>query len=315
MKKILQNRIVIGLTCIILSLIICFGLTPMFNNALKSKVSIVRVSKDIKEGDQITKEMVTTVEAGGYNLPGNVVYLEEDVIGKYANTDLYPGDSILTSKLSDTPMLKNAYLSKLNGENRAISISIKSFAAGLSGKLEAGDIVTLIASDVGENRETLVPPELQYVEIIATTTSTGADQNVQEETEDGEEQELASAITVLATQEQATLLAELEQTGSIHAALVFRGDSTTAQKFLDEQNKVLEELLAKEAAETEQEAGAVLFEKLGTKDAVAFQTEIKKLIAEVFGLHESVPVKAKSGGAGKKKLTVRSPFVWNKGEF
>ena len=106
----------------------------MFNNALKSKVSIVRVSKDIKEGDQITKEMVTTVEAGGYNLPGNVVYLEEDVIGKYANTDLYPGDSILTSKLSDTPMLKNAYLSKLNGENRAISISIKSFAAGLSGK-------------------------------------------------------------------------------------------------------------------------------------------------------------------------------------
>ena len=211
---------------------------------------------DIKEGDQITKEMVTTVEAGGYNLPGNVVYLEEDVIGKYANTDLYPGDSILTSKLSDTPMLKNAYLSKLNGENRAISISIKSFAAGLSGKLEAGDIVTLIASDVGENRETLVPPELQYVEIIATTTSTGADQNVQEETEDGEEQELASAITVLATQEQATLLAELEQTGSIHAALVFRGDSTTAKKFLDEQNKVLEELLAKEAAETEQEAGA-----------------------------------------------------------
>lgn len=171
LKKILQNRIVIGLTCIILSLIICFGLTPMFNNALKSKVSIVRVSKDIKEGDQITKEMVTTVEAGGYNLPGNVVYLEEDVIGKYANTDLYPGDSILTSKLSDTPMLKNAYLSKLNGENRAISISIKSFAAGLSGKLEAGDIVTLIASDVGENRETLVPPELQYVEIIATTTS------------------------------------------------------------------------------------------------------------------------------------------------
>lgn len=122
--------------------------------------------------------------------------------------------------------------------------------------MEAGDIVTLIASDVGENRETLVPPELQYVEIIATTTSTGADQNVQEETEDGEEQELASAITVLATQEQATLLAELEQTGSIHVALVFRGDSTTAQKFLDEQNKVLEELLAKEAAETEQEAGA-----------------------------------------------------------
>ena len=40
-KNLLKNRIVIGLICIILSLIICFGLTPMFNNALKSKVSLV----------------------------------------------------------------------------------------------------------------------------------------------------------------------------------------------------------------------------------------------------------------------------------
>lgn len=32
-------------------------------------------------------------------------------------------------------------------------------------------------------------------------------------------------------------------------------------------------------------------------------------------LAAALPVKAKSGGAGKKKLTVRSPFVWNKGEF
>ena len=222
MKNLLKNRIVIGLICIILSLIICFGLTPMFNNALKSRVSLVRVNTEIHKGDQIT------------------------VVGKYANTDLYKGDYILESKLSDTPMLKNAYLGKLNGENRAISVSIKSFAAGLSGKLEAGDIVTLIASDVGEKRETLVLPELQYVEIIATTASSGTDNDVQADVEDGEEQELASTITVLATPEQARLLAELEQTGKLHAALVFRGDSTQAQKFLDEQQKVLEELYTEE---------------------------------------------------------------------
>ena len=153
MKNLLKNRIVIGLICIILSLIICFGLTPMFNNALKSKVSLVRVNTEIHKGDQITEKMITTVEVGGYNLPDNVVYRAEDVVGKYANTDLYKGDYILESKLSDTPMLKNAYLGKLNGENRAISVSIKSLAAGLSGKLEAGDIVTLIASDVGEKRK------------------------------------------------------------------------------------------------------------------------------------------------------------------
>jgi len=226
----------------------------MFNNALKSKVSLVRVNTEIRKGDQITEKMLTTVEVGGYNLPGNVVYRLEDVVGRYANADLYKGDYILESKLSDTPMLKNAYLGKLNGENLAISVSIKSFAAGLSGKLEAGDIVTLIASDVGERRETLVLPELKYVEIIAATASSGADNDVQADAGDGEEQELASTITVLATPEQARLLAELEQTGKLHAALVFRGDSTQAQKFLEEQQRVLEELYAEEDAETGKQA-------------------------------------------------------------
>ena len=249
MKKLMKNRIVIGLICIILSLVICFGLTPMFNNALKSKVSLVRVNAEIHKGDQITEKMLTTVEVGGYNLPGNVVYRMEDVVGRYANADLYRGDYILESKLSDTPMLKNAYLSGLNGENLAISVSIKSFASGLSGKLEAGDIVTLFASDVGDKRETLMLPELKYVEIIAATASSGADSDVQADTEKGEEQELASTLTVLAAPEQARLLAELEQKGKIHAALVFRGDSTQARMFLEEQRKVLEELYAEEETE------------------------------------------------------------------
>lgn len=251
MKNLLKNRIVVGLICIITALIICFGLTPMFNDALKSKVEIVRVSTEIKKGDEITPKMVTTVEVGGYNLPSNVVYKAEDVIGKYANTDLYKGDYVLESKLSDTPMLKNEYLTKLDGTNRAISVTIKSFAAGLSGKLEKGDIVSLIASDVGEQRKTLIPTELQYMEIIATTTSSGTDNNVQEEPENGEDAELASTITVLATPEQARVLAELEQTGKLHAALVYRGGSENAQKFLDEQAKVLAELYPAETAESE----------------------------------------------------------------
>ena len=245
MKKFLKNRIILGLICIVVSLLICFGITPMFNDALKSKVTLVRVTKEIRTGEQITDKVVTSVEAVGYNLPSNVIYKIEEVVGKYANADLYKGDYILKSKLSDTPMLRNAYLNKLNGENRAISVSIKSFASGLSGKLEAGDIVSLIAADVGSQRETLVYPELQYVEIIATTGSSGSDQNVQERG-NGEEEELASTITVLASPEQSRLLAELEQTGKLHAALVFRGESTQAQKFLDEQASVLKELYPEE---------------------------------------------------------------------
>ncbi len=69
MKNLLKNRIVVGLVCIIVALAICFGLTPMFNDALTSTVEIVRVNAEIKEGDQITAKMVASVEVGGYNLP------------------------------------------------------------------------------------------------------------------------------------------------------------------------------------------------------------------------------------------------------
>lgn len=50
-----------------------------------------------------------------------------------------------------------------------------------------------------------------------------------------------------------------------------------------------------------------------SREAVPFRAEVKKLLAEVFGLNEA---KRGAGNAGKKKLAVHSPFVWkNKGEF
>ncbi len=237
-KNLLKNRVVLGLFCIVTALIICFCLTPMFHDALASTVEIVRVNGEIKQGDCITAKMVTTVEVGGYNLPTDVLYHMEDVIGKYANADLCKGDYILASKLSDSPQMKNEYLMELDGTNRAISITIKSFAAGLSGKLERGDIVTLIAGNVGDLRVTLIPEELQYVEVMAATLSNGMDSDKQVE---GEE-ELASTITVLVSPEQARLLTELEQSGSIHAALVYRGKREIAELFLKEQEHILEEL-------------------------------------------------------------------------
>lgn len=246
MKNLFKNRIVVGLICIVLSLIICFGLTPMFNNALTATTEIVRVKTDIRKGDMISKDMLATVETGSYNLPPGVVYKTEDVVGRYANADMHKGDLILESKLSETALLKNEYLSSLNGENRAISVTIKSFAAGLSGKLEQGDIVTLIAGNMGQMRETYIPPELQYIQIIATTIKDGTDSNAQS---DNEEAQLATTITVLVSTEQARLLSEIEQNGSLHAALVYRGDSADAQKFLDAQAEVLLELYPPETGE------------------------------------------------------------------
>lgn len=239
--KIFRNRTVVGVLCILLALIICFGVTPLFSRSASEKTEIVRVTKDIKEGDEITAEMVQTVEVGAYNLPQNLMTDKKEVVGKYATADLAAGDYILSSKLSAVPAAENAYLYNLDGKKQAISVTIKSFATGLSGKLESGDIVTAIVADYQGKGETAIPPELQYVEVISVTASSGYDANTGEVVD---EKELPSTVTLLVTTEQAKVLAELEQDSELHLALVYRGTPENAAKFIAAQDALIEELYA-----------------------------------------------------------------------
>lgn len=248
--KIFRNRTVIGVLCILLALIICFGVTPLFSRSASEKTEIVRVTKDIKEGDEITAEMVQTVEVGAYNLPQNLMTDKKEIVGKYATADLAAGDYILSSKLSAVPAAENAYLYNLDGKKQAISVTIKSFATGLSGKLESGDIVTAIVADYQGKGETAIPPELQYVEVISVTASSGYDANTGEVVD---EKELPSTVTLLVTTEQAKVLAELEQDSELHLALVYRGTPENAAKFIAAQDALIEELYAEPEPENSDE--------------------------------------------------------------
>ena len=271
--KIFRNRTVIGVLCILLALIICFGITPLFSRSASEKTEIVRVTKDIKEGDEITAEMVQTVEVGAYNLPQNLMTDKKEVVGKYATADLAAGDYILSSKLSAVPAAENAYLYNLDGTKQAISVTIKSFAVGLSGKLESGDIVTVIVADYQGKGETAIPPELQYVEVISVTASSGYDANTGEVVD---EKELPSTVTLLVTTEQAKVLAELEQDSELHLALVYRGTPENAAKFIAAQDALIEELYAEpepensgetaEGTESKESEGAELSAESGATE-------------------------------------------------
>ena len=242
----LKNRVVIGVACIVLSLIICFAVTPLFNQTISEKTEIVRVVKEIRLGEEITPDMVKSVEVGAYNLPEDVVKNTDTAIGKFASADLVPGDYIIASKIAEEPAAENAYLYNLNGEKQAISVSVKSFANGLSGKLQSGEIVSVIAPDFKKQGVTVIPPELQYVEVIAVTANSGADANTGERSEDGEDRELPDTVTLLVTPEQSMILAELEADGDIHLSLVFRGEQKQVAEFIAAQETVLSELYAPE---------------------------------------------------------------------
>ena len=273
--KIFRNRTVIGVLCILLALIICFGVTPLFSRSASEKTEIVRVTKDIKEGDEITAEMVQTVEVGAYNLPQNLMTDKKEVVGKYATADLAAGDYILSSKLSAVPAAENAYLYNLDGKKQAISVTIKSFATGLSGKLESGDIVTVIVADYQGKGETAIPPELQYVEVISVTASSGYDANTGEVVD---EKELPSTVTLLVTTEQAKVLAELEQDSELHLALVYRGTPENAAKFIAAQDALIEELYAEpepEELEPMEESGGGILAVWGSPGCGKTVTAVK----------------------------------------
>lgn len=243
--KLFKNRTVLGILCIAVSLIICFAITPLVNAGLSKKVTIVRFNRQVNEGEEITRSMVDEVEVGNHNLPENVIRNIADVEGKYLTATVYAGDYILTDKISDEPAAENKYLYSLNGEKQAISITINTFAEGLSGKLKSGDIVSVIAPDYLGSGETTIPAELKFVEVIAVTAKSGYDTNTGEQMTE-EEKELPSTVTVLVRPEQSRLLARLEAEGEIHLSLVFRGEADKASEFIKAQDQVLDEMKAEE---------------------------------------------------------------------
>ena len=207
----------------------------------------------VKIGEEITADKVSVVEVGAYNLPEDVVRNLDTAIGRFASADLAVGDYIITSKIAEEPAAENAYLYNLTGEKQAISVSLKAFANGLSGKLQSGDIVSVIAPDYKKQGSTVIPPELQYVEVIAVTANSGydANTNTQNGEDDDTEKELPGTVTLLVTPEQSKILAELEAEGKAHLSLVFRGTAEQSAAFISAQETVLLELYPPVEEETE----------------------------------------------------------------
>ena len=162
----------------------------------------------------------------------------DEVVGRYTDVELRKNTDVNTGWLSSEPLTQYEYLTKLDGSKVAISVTIPTFAKGGSGKVEAGDIIMLFATDK-DTGETTQPPELKYVEVLAVTQSSGIDkeyQAPQNKKEEKPEETLPSTITLLVNTEQAQLLAHLEESNSLHLAFVYRGTRENAEKFLAAQD-------------------------------------------------------------------------------
>ena len=244
----MKNRTIIGIVCIVLALVVTFAVAPLVNKLSDSRTDIVRLKNDIVQGHMIQESDIEVVTVGSTGLPTNIITKKDAVVGKFAACDLKANTDLLQSMISDKSDSADDVFHTLDGKKQAISITISSFAGGLSGKLENGDIVSLVIFE-NETNEATIPGGLTYVKVITTTTAEGFDKDELTPNEDGT-YELPTTLTLLVNPTQAKMLVEYENRGVIHADLVYRGDSKTAQKFLDAQDLYFEMLAEKEDEET-----------------------------------------------------------------
>lgn len=234
----LNNRFIFGILSLVLAAVIAFVALPTIARQTNGKTEIVRITRPVLKGEQVTKENAEVVEVGGYNLPINVAHSLEDVEGLYVTADLAAGDYILTSKVSSVPVSSDAALNDIPSGKVAISLTVKTLASGLSDKLQPNDIVRIY--HFLETAEEV--PELRFVKVLSVTDSDGINvDNTKEPTEDEEPQQSAT-ITVLASPEQARIITELENDGVAHVALISRNNDQLAEELLAEQDKTLQEI-------------------------------------------------------------------------
>ena len=233
----MKNRTVLGIICIILAVATVFLVSPIVNRMTNGETTVVRLAEDVKQGTEITAKQIEAVKVKASTVPTNILKTKKDIVGKYAASDLYAGDYLSKKKLSGDANTADDVFSGLDGSKVAVSFTIDSFAAGLSGKLYNGDIISILIYDKEVDKEkAFIPPELRYVKVITTTTDNGVDKDALKENEDGTI-DLPSTVTVLVNTEQAKLISKYEGEATMQAALVYHGKKDKAQQFIDKQDE------------------------------------------------------------------------------
>lgn len=244
----MKNRTIIGVICIAIALVVTFAVAPLVNKAAESKVDVIVLKKDVAGGHTITNDDIEVRTMYKRDVPTNAITDKKKVVNMFARSDLVAGYWLTDKVLTKTSDSATDVFKTLDENNQAVSITIPSFAGGLSGKLENGDIVSI---SVYYKEKAFVPEELKYVRVITTTTAKGWDKDEIEPSEDGT-YELPTTLTLLATPRQAQTLIRYENLGVMHAALICRDDEKKASEYLSKQEEILLQIELEELKEDEE---------------------------------------------------------------
>ena len=232
--KLLKNRIFLSAICLVLAAGVSFLLLPRFYEDKTATVTVLRAVQDISAGTELTEQNLVSVEVGSFGLPEGVINDTAQIVGQVAQTDIARGDYFSPQKLGS--YLADEQLDNIAENNqRLVTISVESIAAGLSSHLKAGDIVTVAVflekSSDGQDSEpqVIVYPELKGLQTYsvenAKTQDTAEMREQQEDSQSSNSDPVAKAVTLIVTEAQAEKLIQAEYTGKLHLIFEKRGVS------------------------------------------------------------------------------------------
>ena len=257
--KILRNKFLIGILCIVIGVTVGFVLLPKSQDADINMTKVVRLTQDVEAGTKLEEKMLEIATIPAESVPDGASSALESFLNRYASSQLYEGDILTAAKVRDT--LVDPVAAAAAKGKQLVSVTVPSLSAGVSGTLQPGDVVSIMVtskvtqfnqnlglmtpvedseetsdwqtggsliSSVTKESQTYIPEELRYLEVCKVSSSDGTDALVNGDKDKEEPNRLPVTITFYATEAQALKLAEVEQNGEIHVTFVARGDAADA---------------------------------------------------------------------------------------
>lgn len=296
----MKNRTLIGIVCIIVSLIVVFGGSFLLNRTQTKTVFILAATQDVVEGQKLStanigvKEVAESSIADAGMAFSNKKTAEEALVtytagNIYANYDMVIGDQLTKKKMTTESVNIDTALNTLDGKKVAISVKLQALEGQLTGKLQAGDVVSLICTDK-KTKESTIPLAFQYIQVYALTTKGGIDDGDVQVNKDGTKTMPATATFLLSPLQATMLKAEITSNGNPYMVLVYRGEQEKADQFLkvtDDYMEGLEETARKVAQNRFDEVytGNSNFDEYYAAHQDEFISILNTVYEQVFGMH------------------------------
>lgn len=142
--KLLRNKRIIGLMCVLLALAIVFLAAPAVTREQTKTAEVVTAVTNIEAGTAIDADMIKTVSIPASIVPSNATN-ETASIGKYANSTIWAGDIITAAKFTDMNIQEDTYALATAKGKMVVSVTVKNLSVMAAARIKAGDIVTVMA--------------------------------------------------------------------------------------------------------------------------------------------------------------------------